>query len=764
MTLHKKTLILLGTALITLVIVLYLISKTVFLKSYGSLEEQHVRAHIELALKTLSEIVSAQDSKAGDWANWDETYDFINTGNREYTRTNPTDKTFSELKINLMLFVNASGKVIFGKAFDLQNQIEIPVPKSILNHIETGSILLLHAGSASGRAGIIILPEGPMIITSRPILTSEGKGPVRGTLLFGRYLDETEIRKLGEEPDYALSVHRADDEQMPQDLRSAVLLFSEKNQIRVKPVSPDFVAGHTILQDIYGNPALILEIRFKRDIFRQGEKTVYYFISLIIIAGLLLGIATMFMLDREVLSRITGLSSHVRRVRASGDLSERLPPEGRDELSGLSIEINKMLEELEKSEENYRNLFENANDLIQSVDADGRFLSVNKKWRSTLGYTADEAKKMHFTDIIKKDQIPHCMEILKKIAMGELADLTETIFISKDGKELHVEGSINAQHSDGKFICTRGIFRDVTFRKQMEQTLRESEEKFKAISSTAKDAIIMMDDKGGVTYWNRAAEEIFGYPEGEIIGKELHGIIAPERHHEPHRKGMETFRAEGRGHAVGKTTELTGLRKGGIEFPVELSLSSVKLNERWHAVGIVRDITTRRDLEAKLHYMSYRDELTGLYNRRGFTELAQQQLKMAERNKSGMLLLFADVDNLKQINDKYGHQEGDRVIREAAAVLKGTFRDSDIVARLGGDEFAALTLETGEENADILYNRLKDHLAYRNETSDFPYSLSLSVGIAYYDPLHPETIDTLLAQGDQLMYHEKQRKRNVHSW
>ncbi|MBM4135887.1 MAG: hypothetical protein FJ241_03550 [Nitrospira sp.] len=330
MTLRKKTLILLGVASVILLVVLYAISRTVFLKSYASLEEQNTCDHVELVLKTLSGIISAQDSKTGDWANWDETYSFIETNNQEFIKANPTDKTFSELKINLMLFIRSSGRIVFSKAFDLQNEKEVPVPQSIQKHISTGGILLRHPDAESKHSGIILLPEGPIIITSRPILTSEGKGPVRGTLIFGRYIDDVEIQKLTEEAHYTLSVHRIDDMNMPRDCLSAIPLLSDKTPIQVKPLSSDIVSGYTILKDIYGKPALIVKLLVKRAIFKQGQETVRDFIILILIANLILGAITIFMLEKKVLSRLMKLSKHAREIGTSGDLSKRITVEGKD--------------------------------------------------------------------------------------------------------------------------------------------------------------------------------------------------------------------------------------------------------------------------------------------------------------------------------------------------------------------------------------------------------------------------------------------------
>jgi len=131
-------------------------------------------------------------------------------------------------------------------------------------------------------------------------------------------------------------------------------------------------------------------------------------------------------------------------------------------------------ETLQKSEERYRDLFENANDLIQSVDSEGNFVYINMKWLETLGYSKEELKKLNLTDILRKDQIPHCMEIFKKVCSGETFGKVETIFITKDGREIIVEGNVNAYFKDGRFVSTRGIFRDITERKQAEDKLEQT--------------------------------------------------------------------------------------------------------------------------------------------------------------------------------------------------------------------------------------------------------------------------------------------------
>ncbi len=171
------------------------------------------------------------------------------------------------------------------------------------------------------------------------------------------------------------------------------------------------------------------------------------------------------------------------------------------------------------------------------------------------------------------------------------------------------------------------------------------------------------------------------------------------------------------------------------------------------------EIVSRKLAEEALKTLSLRDELTGLYNRRGFITLAEQALKSAQRMGSRMLLIFGDLDNMKGINDTLGHKEGDRALIELSTILKENFRESDLIARIGGDEFVMLVLKNDETSAEKLIRRFEKAMEDHRLQSKGPYTLSLSLGIACFDPQNPCSIDILLARADKLMYENKQKKR-----
>jgi two-component system cell cycle response regulator len=164
-------------------------------------------------------------------------------------------------------------------------------------------------------------------------------------------------------------------------------------------------------------------------------------------------------------------------------------------------------------------------------------------------------------------------------------------------------------------------------------------------------------------------------------------------------------------------------------------------------------------LQEKVRTMAVTDELTGLYNRRGFFSLAEKLLQLCKREKKGIFMLYTDLDGLKKINDTFGHKEGDMALIDIANILRNNYRESDIIARIGGDEFVVIPVGTTEDSAKIATSRLQKSIEIHNSEINRSYKLSLSFGIAYYDPENSCSIDELLVQGDKLMYEQKRHKQ-----
>ncbi|HYC31033.1 MAG TPA: diguanylate cyclase [Gemmatimonadales bacterium] len=202
---------------------------------------------------------------------------------------------------------------------------------------------------------------------------------------------------------------------------------------------------------------------------------------------------------------------------------------------------------------------------------------------------------------------------------------------------------------------------------------------------------------------------------------------------------------------------VTVVRNGGQDYLMKGHVTEAAL-----ARSIQYGLERHRMLQS-LRGLSLLDELTGLYNRRGFVSLATSHLELAHRAGRRFVLLYADLDGLKQINDTWGHREGDLAIVKAADVLRNTFRTSDIVARLGGDEFVVLAVEAAGYSDELLVTRLEQHLAEFNRRSRLPYALAMSAGVSGYEFTSPLSLEEMLAEADRALYARKRARRALRS-
>lgn len=285
--------------------------------------------------------------------------------------------------------------------------------------------------------------------------------------------------------------------------------------------------------------------------------------------------------------------------------AELIDYKGKPAIIATSIEITKRKkaeEALEKSEKKYRELYENLRDGLIAVDMSGRITEFNKAFQEMLGYTKREMYKLTHKDITPKKWLQIETKILEDQIMARgYSDLYKKEYIRKDGITFPVELRTHLiRDIEGCPVGTWAFIRDLTKHREVEEAIRESEEKFRAISSTAVDAILVMDNEGKISYWNPAAEKMFGYASNEAIGSELHLLLAPCRYHDAYKKGFSMFKKSGKGPAIGNISEFLAIRKDGTEFPIEVSTSAIQIKNNWQSVGIVRDITDRKRAEHAL--------------------------------------------------------------------------------------------------------------------------------------------------------------------
>jgi diguanylate cyclase (GGDEF)-like protein/PAS domain S-box-containing protein len=309
----------------------------------------------------------------------------------------------------------------------------------------------------------------------------------------------------------------------------------------------------------------------------------------------------------------------------------------------------------------------------------------------------------------------------------------------------------------GGAVRACAMLRDVTAQRAAEAGLRHSEQVLRQLIATSNDAFIAMDVEGRIREWNRQAELIFGWTPEEAIGRPLVNTIIPPTYRDAHRDGLARYLATGDGTVLGQRLEVEGRRRDGTEFPVELTIWALGSGPDLLFNALLHDVSERRRAEEALWELALVDDLTGLHNRRAFVLLAEQAIKEAVRAGRPVIGVFVDVDRLKQINDHYGHSEGDRALRLVAGALRAACRGADIVGRLSGDEFAIL-LSYADEIAGI-ESRVRDRLAVAAGAAAFP--LSVSIGLAHCPPRQECDLTDLFERADQAMYEEKRSKHEA---
>ena len=316
----------------------------------------------------------------------------------------------------------------------------------------------------------------------------------------------------------------------------------------------------------------------------------------------------------------------------------------------------------------------------------------------------------------------------------------ETSAAKADQAKLHVE-ELN------KYIAEQ---------KRISQALVESEEHFRNAFDYAAIGMALVSPEGNWLRVNRSLCEIVGYSETELLVSDFQEITHPD---DLGNDLAEIYRMLS-GDILTCQLEKRYIHKLGHDVWALSSASLVRdaKGQPLHLIFQIQDITERKRAEAAIHTLSLADELTGLYNRRGFLAFSRQYLASLHRSNQGVAIIYADLDGLKAINDSFGHKEGDRALIKTAELLKETFRTSDVLARLGGDEFTALAAVAEDDGVDKLVARLEQKFAVYNAMKPVPYKLSLSIGVAQLDAEGTESLEDLMATADLAMYENKRRK------
>jgi diguanylate cyclase (GGDEF)-like protein/PAS domain S-box-containing protein len=418
-------------------------------------------------------------------------------------------------------------------------------------------------------------------------------------------------------------------------------------------------------------------------------------------------------------------------------------------------------EALRKSEERYKKMVDAVTSYIYTVEvSEGRAISTRHSIGCfpVTGYRPEDYASDPYLwhSMIHPDDRIMVEHSIREILNGNTVPPIEHRIIHRDAGLVWIRNTM-VPYYDEKGILMKydGLIEDITERKQAEEALRDSEEKFRNIAQTAVDAIILADTHGNIIFWNRSAQRIFGYAEEEILGKPL-AVLMTEQYREPHRKGIKRVTATGESKYFGRITEMQGLRKDGKEFPIELSVSMWMAGEETIYSGIIRDITKRKQLEYELEKMATTDKLTGAFTRTKFHEIIKREMERAKRYGHPLSMIMFDIDHFKAVNDTHGHAVGDYVLQTLTQIVRQNLREIDYPIRWGGEEFIIIVPDTEVESAQVLAERIRK--AAERYQFDYAGVITVSFGVTRFR--EDDTEDSFIKRADDAMYLAKKKGRN----
>ncbi|HNX51518.1 MAG TPA: CHASE4 domain-containing protein, partial [Thermoanaerobaculaceae bacterium] len=474
MSLRGRVLALTGLAFVTLVVALYGSLRAITHSRFADLEAREVTRDVERAAAGLRREIDGIETLCSDWAQWNDTYRFMVEDSSEFVDTNLVLASVANLDLDAIVFVRPNGEVRHAVGLNRGRTALQPVPPELVAALADSRTFGLTMENPR-RSGLVTLPGDVMEVAARAILTSEARGPSRGTLIMGRFMTSEGIRRLGTSLRLSISAQRFSEPLAAPDAINHAALESATIPV-VVPMDRNRVCGLTVLRDLAGKPSVILRVEEPRTVFRHGMETTRNLLLALVLATCLIAGVVLLLLEHSVLAPLASLGSALESIAASGSPSGRVPVEGRDELATVAKQVNTMLEALETSRERlqasearFRHLVETAPDVIFTVVArSGRITSVSPAFERLTGWKPEVWIGRRALRLVAPPDRERALRVFATLLAGEAIAPLDVRVRNTQGALIDCDIAATREMIGAHAVGILGVARDITRRKQLE--------------------------------------------------------------------------------------------------------------------------------------------------------------------------------------------------------------------------------------------------------------------------------------------------------
>ncbi|MFC1760828.1 CHASE4 domain-containing protein [Planctomycetota bacterium] len=479
-SIRRRVVAVLIVAAILFAVVHWQVERWVVLPQFTALQQTEAREDIQRCVRMIEREIHMTSRKAADWAAWDDTYQFVEDLNGKYAQSNLVDDAFISLQVDLMVFCNNSGEIVWSRVFDWRREEDLHLAAFSPPVLGSDHALLQHQTLDSVIEGVLLTEHLPLLISSMPIITSERAGPARGVLIMGSFLDPAMIELWSQDLSIPFAVEMLSSTRSA-DRRMLVDNIQTEGYCLVSDFEQQSIQAYGVLGDVQDRPVLLVQAEVPMSIFARGvAATRFASLAVFLFVGILL-IIVYVALNHTLLGRIHGFKENVREIADRRDLNFRIPMSQGDEMAVLENGLTSMMQSLERSdkalresEDIYRRIFHVVMDSICVLDPQGCFVAANPSFCETFGLEASDLAGCRAQDIIQSQDRGALVEFIQETLRHGRAE-SDLGFTCIRGNDLRVHTSgtlIRMQGQNGIFI----ILRDLLERREIANSLQEARE------------------------------------------------------------------------------------------------------------------------------------------------------------------------------------------------------------------------------------------------------------------------------------------------